>query len=68
MLCGRYCLEAASDLYSDSPSELVLRLCIETPTAGARVLEAGEEKFLQLADQIKSMFVTLSGVLCDQLD
>lgn len=22
MLCGRYCLEAASDVYSDSPSEL----------------------------------------------
>jgi hypothetical protein len=36
----------------------VVRLCIVTPTAGGRVIEAGDEKVLLLADQTQSAFST----------
>jgi len=36
----------------------VVRLCIVTPTAGGRVIEAGDEKVLLLADEAQSAFST----------
>ena len=32
------------------------RLCIETPRAGGRVLEEGDEKLLALAHELQSLF------------
>jgi hypothetical protein len=34
------------------------RLCTETPTAGGRVFETGDERLLQLAHQTESAFLT----------
>ena len=42
----------------------LVRLCIVTPTAGGRVLEAGGEKILLLADQNQSAFSTTFFLYC----
>ena len=46
MLCGAYIFLAPS-----RPSFTVIRLCTETPTAGGRVFEAGDEKLLRLVHE-----------------
>jgi hypothetical protein len=46
----------------------VPRLCTDTPTAGGRVLETGDEKLLQLARQAKSTFLTTTLVVHLSLD
>jgi hypothetical protein len=46
------------------PAELTSsRLCTETPTAGGRVFETGDEKLLQLAYQTESAFLTTTSVM-----
>jgi hypothetical protein len=39
------------DFKTSSKTQVIVRLCIKTPFAGGRVLETGDEKFLQLAQQ-----------------
>jgi len=39
------------------------RLCTETPTAGGRVFETGDERLLQLAHQTESAFLTTTLVM-----
>jgi hypothetical protein len=39
------------------------RLCTETPVAGGRVFETGDEKLLQLAQQTESAFLTATLVM-----
>ena len=39
------------------------RLCTETPTAGGRVFETGDERLLQLAHQTESAFLTIYLVM-----
>jgi hypothetical protein len=39
----------------------VIRLCTETPTAGGRVFETGDEKLLQFAHKYQGTFLTSSS-------
>lgn len=38
---------------------IVIRLCVETPTAGGRVFEKGDEYLLKYAHEIQSALLTL---------
>ena len=66
MLCDAYI--SPRSFY---PSFTVVRLCTETPTAGGRVLETGDEKLVQLVHdlQIQCGLSTPHLIdLCDQHD
>ena len=43
-------------LWSTYASFTVIRLCTETPTAGGRIFETGDEKLLQFAYENKGAF------------
>ena len=45
---------------SADASSTVIRLCTETPTAGGRVFETGDEKLLQFAHKNQGTFPTSS--------
>lgn len=49
----------------ESPSGklTVNRLCVETPTSGARVFATGDEELLRLAHRTNSAFLTTTPVL-----
>lgn len=40
-------------------SRIIIRLCVETPTAGGRVFEKGDEYLLKFAHEIQSTLLTL---------
>ena len=51
--------------------QTIIRLCVETPTAGGRVFETGDEELLKFVQKISSAFqisrfITLQPTFCDQ--
>lgn len=55
-LCGEHPITIGE---SPSGKLIVTRLCTETPTAGGRVFETGDEELLRLAYKTKSAFVPI---------
>jgi hypothetical protein len=50
--------------WGDSRAELTAtRLCVETPRAGWRIFETGDERLLQLAQKIQSAFLAIALVM-----
>jgi hypothetical protein len=45
-------------LYPTNALSTIIRLCTETPTAGGRVFETGDEKLLQFAHKYLGTFST----------
>jgi hypothetical protein len=62
-LCGAYL-----PLRSFRPSFTVVRLCTETPTAGGRVFEAGDEKLLQLVHKLGAQSALSTSPFIDFCD
>lgn len=50
MVCGTYFLLDSASSFT------VIRLCTETPTAGGRIFEKGDEYLLELAYKTQSAF------------